>query len=147
MFSHFSRAIQTNTPGVVDDARRRQQRRRPGQSCYDTCTEQWKKFINVVLNKGESNQRTDSFLHDCTWEHGILEGFLGNNAHQTIQQRGHSWAQIPEETRLPHQAILFTALAQATPRSLEGTWNTAVVLFNARQPCSTYKALESEVLF
>lgn len=42
VFSHFSRAVQTDAPGVVNDAGCGQQGCRPRQSCYDTWTEQWR---------------------------------------------------------------------------------------------------------
>ena len=73
--------------------------------------------------------RPRCFLHDCppTWEHCVLECFLSHNADQPIQQRGHGWAQIPEKTWLPHQAVLLPALAKAAPWCLERTWKIAVV--------------------
>lgn len=78
----------------------------------------------------ETTHNATSVLCACTWEHRVLESFLGNDANQPIQQRGHSGAQIPEEARLPHQAVLFTTAApQATPWSLEAIWNTAFVFY------------------
>lgn len=62
-----------------------------------------------------------------TGEHGVLEGFLRDDADQPVQQGGQRRAQIPEEAGLPHQAVLLPALAQAAPRGLEGTWNAADV--------------------
>lgn len=60
-----------------------------------------------------------------TGEHGVLEGFLRDDADQPVQQGGQRRAQIPEEAGLPHQAVLLPGLAQAAPRGLEGTWNAA----------------------
>lgn len=67
MFSHFSRAVQTNAPGVVNDASRGQQRRRPRQSCYDTCTEQWRCHAwTWVWNNCQRNQCAVCFVPEST---------------------------------------------------------------------------------
>lgn len=122
-FRHTHQGLSMTLAAASKDAGQVRAVNMPGQ-CDVNSWVYCRKGVNI-----KDGEMMVCFLHDhtSTWEDCVLQSLLGHNADQPIQQRGHGWAQILEETWLPHQAVLFSTLTQAGPRGLEWTWKTAVV--------------------
>lgn len=114
----------------------------PATSGPPRCLDRIKKNINVVPKIWRHSKHITD--HPLTWQHGVLERLLRNDADQPVQQGGQHRAQIPEEAGLPHQTVLLPTLTQAAPWGLERTWKHSR-FYERRTTNSTPNPLGSEV--